>query len=531
MNKWETMRLIKYSLLVMHLLVSAVVLANDLPAPTVFAGGESLQGEYSQISPDIKVFKGIPYAEPPVNELRWQAPKPHEAREGRQRATEFASACFQDNYNTLWYQKVGAAFGAPSDAFSDPNFSEDCLYLNVWAPSSQISKKLPVMVWIHGGSNKAGWSFEYNYWGDRLAQSGQVVVVSIAYRLGVFGFFSHPELVQSDAPANFGLLDQVAALKWVQQNIHQFGGDKNNVTVFGESAGAANIGNLMLSPLADGLFQRAISQSGGFQLWENVSLEQQSSLGRDLAQSFGIKSNSLSTLKTLSAQKVFKQVQQIKPEYHFGAAIDNKVLMASSMQLLAKNSLKVDLLIGSNQDEWLMYLDNSKLKLNEFLASQPASIIDIMKARAESESSVARGYDQISTLIDMVCPSYEYAKQVSQSQKSAFIYRFKQVRQGQGGEQLGAYHGAEIPFVFDSHDPWFNSTQDDFKLTSRMIRYWTNFAKSGNPNSPESVDLIWPKFKEDNPQIIVLTAQSEVLAAPDFALCKKIMPYLKRALF
>jgi len=158
-------------------------------------------------------------------------------------------------------------------------------------------QKLPVMVWIHGGSNKAGWSYEANYIGAKLAQQGQVIVVSIAYRLGVFGFFSHPELTQSTAPANFGLLDQIEALNWINTNIEQFGGDSSNITLFGESAGAANIGNLILSPLADGLFQRAISQSGGFQLSNNADLKSQQTFGHDLANSLDMTDSSLSMLK------------------------------------------------------------------------------------------------------------------------------------------------------------------------------------------------------------------------------------------
>jgi para-nitrobenzyl esterase len=520
--------IVKQIILFMCIAFSSVAMSQQ-PPPLVFAGGEKLEGEYSNLAPEVAVFKGVPFAAAPINERRWQAPAPHQPRAGKQSAKKFAAGCFQDNYNTQWYQKVGAAFGASADVFVDPRFSEDCLYLNIWTPTLQKDKKLPVMVWIHGGSNKSGWSFENNYWGDNLAQKGDVVVVSIAYRLGVFGFFSHSELSQSDAPANFGILDQISALSWIQKNIRQFGGNPANVTVFGESAGAADIGYLMLTPLAEGLFHRAISQSGGFQLWENVSLAQQKMLGDQLAHSFGIMDNSLTTLKTFSAEQVFNQMKQQFPEYHFSAVIDHNVLSAPAITLLEQRLMKVDLLIGSNQDEWLMYLDNSSLKLAETIASHPPAIQALLKTRAEQEKTVVRGHDQISTLIDMVCPAYEYAKRVGKSDKKAYVYRFKRIRQGRGGEQLGAYHGAEIPYVFDSHDPWFNSSVKDLELTSVMLRYWSNFARTGDPNPSQITDLTWPRFEARNPKIMDLSEKSEVVAATDFNLCQQIAPHLKLA--
>ena len=163
--------------------------ADDALLAQVKAGNEILLGQYTDQSMKVAAFKGIPYAASPVEELRWQAPKLHQPRPGKQLANKFPAACYQDSYNTQWYQKVGQAFGVSPDVFSDPNFSEDCLYLNIWTPSLDKNKQLPVMVWIHGGSNKGGWSFEQNYMGNKLAENGQVIVVSIGYRLGVFGFF------------------------------------------------------------------------------------------------------------------------------------------------------------------------------------------------------------------------------------------------------------------------------------------------------------------------------------------------------
>ena len=503
--------------------------ATESISVEVSAGNEILIGQYTDQTMAVAAFKGIPYAAPPVEDRRWQAPEKHQPRAGKQLATQFAPACFQDSYNTQWYQQVGAAFGVSSEVFTDPSFSEDCLYLNIWTPLLSKDKKLPVMVWIHGGSNKAGWSYEQNYIGAKLAQQGEVIVVSIAYRLGVFGFFSHPELIQNNAPANFGLLDQIEALKWINKNIEQFGGDSSNITLFGESAGAANIGNLILSPLADDLFQRAISQSGGFQLWNNVFLKKQQTFGHDLANSLNMTDRSLSTLKKESATVLFNKAKQDFPEYYFGASVDGHVLPDTALNLLFNRKLKVDLLIGSNQDEWLMYLDNSPEKLTQMINSYPEEIQNVLKDRAQQEQSIAHGHDQASTLIDMVCPGYAYAQQIVRSDKRAYIYRFKRVRTGKGGDQLQAYHGAEIPYVFDSHDDWLTTNKDDTALTKAMVRYWTNFAKSGDPNDPTSTDLPnWPQFDEKDPKVLALSTHISAIAAPDFSNCQKIFPVLQQ---
>jgi para-nitrobenzyl esterase len=205
------------------------------------------------------------------------------------------------------------------------------------------------------------------------------------------------------------------------------------------------------------------------------------------------------------------------------------VLPDEALNLLFKQKLKVDLLIGSNQDEWLMYLDNSPEKLAQMINSYPKEIQGILKKRAQQEPSIARGHDQASTLMDMVCPGYAYAQQIAKSAKRAYIYRFKRVRTGTGGEKLQAYHGAEIPYVFNTHDDWLTTNEYDAILTTAMIRYWTNFAKNGDPNDEKSTDLpIWPQFDENDPKVLALSEQISVIAAPDFSICQKILPFLKQ---
>src|SRR5512140_2471334 len=175
--------------------------AREAPAqPTVEANHEQLVGSFGARDPQVASFKGIPFAAPPIGELRWREPQPHTPRRGVQRADHYAHGCFQDSYNMDWYRRVGAAFGAPREVFVDPPFSEDCLYLNVWTPRPTNAVRLPVLVWIYGGSNRAGWSYEPNYDGEHLAARGNLVVVTIAYRVGIFGFFGHPELRGERAP-------------------------------------------------------------------------------------------------------------------------------------------------------------------------------------------------------------------------------------------------------------------------------------------------------------------------------------------
>ncbi len=196
------------------------------------------------------------------------------------------------------------------------------------------------MVWIYGGANRSGWSFEPNYQGESLAARGNVVVVSIAYRVGIFGFFGHPELRGAAAPANFGLLDQLAALRWVHDNIGEFGGDPSNTTVFGESAGAANIGFLMTSPLAEGLFHRAISQSGGYQMLDDLDLEDAEKVGSALSASLPDKPD-LAALRKRSSAEIFKAAHEALRDHDFGPVVDGHVLTRAAGGLLSPSGSAV----------------------------------------------------------------------------------------------------------------------------------------------------------------------------------------------
>lgn len=485
-------------------------------APRVIANGETLVGTAGTRYREVASFKGIPYAAPPVGALRWQAPQPHKAQPGARSAQSFAAGCYQDDYNTQWYRRVGAAFGAAPGVFQDPPFSEDCLYLNVWTPALRSAARLPVIVWIHGGSNKAGWSFEPNYVGENLAARGKVVVVTIGYRLGVFGYFGHPQLRGTAAPTNFGLLDQIAALQWVQRNIRAFGGDPANVTVAGESAGASDLGYLMISPMARGLFKRGISQSGGFHMQDAQQLADVESVGIKLARALPGTPN-LAGMRALNSAELFSAGQTALAGHDYRPAVDGISLLKSPALAYRQDGLPYDLLIGTNENEWYMYGDGDPAKLAANLQTFPPAARDTLTRRAARETDDKHGNDKVFTIVNMICSSYLMADRVDVPKHRAWVYRFTRVRPGPGGRQLLAYHGAEIPYVFDSHDDWFSSDSTEVRLTTTMLTYWTNFARTGDPNGPGLPR--WPRYSLQTNQVMALGDQIKPISGPDAELC------------
>lgn len=519
---------------------SAAVAATA--SPLVFAAGETLLGSLDPVVPGMSVFKGIPYAAPPVGKLRWAPPLPHEVRTGQQNATAYAPGCFQDSYNTDWYRRVGAAFGVAAERFSDPAFSEDCLYLNVWTPLAALPSRhsapsalseakassasrpgLPVMVWLHGGSNKGGWSFEANYHGARLADAGPVVVVTVGYRLGLFGFFSHPELAAAGVSPNFGLQDQLAALRWVKQNAKAFGGDPDNVTVFGESAGGKDIGYLLASPQAKGLFKRAIVQSGGFEMTDRATVDSMTAAGAKVAQHLLASAPplpaGLSPLALLRAQSpavVHAAAKEALPGHDYTPVVDGSSVMETPARAM-RGTVPYDLLLGFNGAENHMYDRGDAAAFEAYLREWPAPVAEALLARAKQETDARHGRDVVNTFIDNACSGYTIAAAVNRGEKQAWLYHFTRIREGKGGETLLAYHGSEIPYVFNTHDAWLPTTAADHRLTATMMRYWLNFAKTGNPNG-EGLPK-WPAFAGTNPLLQQLDVFVGPKAAPDHGLC------------
>ena len=494
--------------------------AGAAPAPVVEVNGETLLGAFDGAHPQVASFKGIPFAAAPVGDLRWREPQPPTPRRGRQDARSFAAGCYQDDYNIDWYRDIGLAFGVQPATFVNPVFSEDCLYLNVWAPRLAPDARLPVMVWIHGGANRGGWSFEPNYQGARLAARGDVVVVTIAYRLGVFGFFGHPELRGAAAPANFGLLDQVAALRWVRDHIAQFGGDPANVTVFGESAGGSNIGYLVSLPATRDLFRRAISQSGGFQMLDRGTLADAEQAGRALSNAIPGRPG-LATLRRMPSREIWDAALRGLPSQDYSPVVDGITVLETPAAAYARQGIAHDLLIGTNQDEWYMYLDADPDGLRRDVAALAPRARRALEARAAEEPDVRTARDKVFTFVNMVCPAYLMSGSVNSQGHKAWVYRFTRVRPGPGGATLRSYHGAEIPYVFDTHDAWLPGDATDDALTAVMQQAWVNFARHGDPVGKREAGGDWPVFDSARPQMMELGDRLGALPATDYALCRQ----------
>jgi para-nitrobenzyl esterase len=454
---------------------SSVAGATSTPLLSVgestYVGGLAAEGS-------VKYFLGLPFAEPPTGPLRWQPPRLVANKYGRVEALQFAPACAQGPHIVNWYRGVVRSFGGDPGTVSEPQVSEDCLYLNIWKPARADAGLLPVVVYIHGGSNKGGWSYEPNYIGIELAQR-DVVVVSIAYRLGVFGFFAHPELPQ----ANFGLLDQVAALQWVNSNIVAAGGDPANVTVMGESAGGNNITHLLVSPLAKGLFQRVIHQSAGWALQGRTPANEHQARGLQLQKDLLGNKADIGQLRNVPVAQLLAAADKVYAGHSFDPVVDGYSMVQPVKDSLGEQTFpKVDLLIGSNADEWLMYLDDEQTVSNWMAENLSAENILAVQQLLGDMSDKRQTLDKLITADNFVCPSMSLAHSISARGGRSWFYYFTRQREGEQAATMGAYHGAELPYVFNTHDDWLPTGDVDHRLTEVMMAYWVNFIRSGDPN-------------------------------------------------
>ncbi len=498
---------------------------HDRHAPVVFANGEELHGAWVSDEQGIAVFRGVPFAQPPLGDLRWRAPVKPTARSGPQDATEFAPACMQTSYITDWYAGVAETFGHGPESVGRPNgVSEDCLYLNIWSPELDSNARLPVMVWVHGGSNKGGWSYEPNYHGANLAAKG-VIVVTITYRLGAFGFFSHPLLNNDigEPVANFGWLDGDQAFRWVAQNIQAFGGDPSNITAIGESSGAGDISDWIATDIAqDRLYTKSIIQSSAGSLVTRRTLADEQDVGRRLINSMETEGQlTAELLRQIPAEDILAATQKELQGHYFDVVIDDLSLRLSPLESLERmDKFEVDVLIGSNADEWYMYIDESagQSDLESSIMQRSAGNMPALLAELEAETDVRRAMDRLITASEMLCPSRYLASRVTELGGRGWVYYFSRQREGSGGSNLGAYHGAEIPYVFNTHDSWLPTQASDHELTEAVMDYWVQFARSGNPNLPDRPQ--WPVYTRDQPKVMELGDSIGAIDPPDEILCK-----------
>ena len=449
---------------------------------------------------ELFIFRGIPFAEPPVGELRWQSPIPAKQSQVVDART-FKPACMQDTYTTEWYHDVIESFDQDKSMFQHvESVSEDCLYLNIWTQSIDSSEKKPVMVWIYGGNDVAGWTYEPNYLGQNLAQK-DVVVVSIPYRLNIFGFFNHPEM--DNQTGNFGLEDEILALQWVKDNIDQFGGDPDNITLFGESAGGAHVSYHIASPLSEGLFDRGIIQSGGYNLSNPSrlnSLDDANKLALETQNKAGVLN--FNELKQLSSNELLEISSNLYHPYH--PIVDGELIPDDITKIFNEGALNdVDVMIGSNQNEDLLYVDENPTledlsKLIQWY--HPNKVDEILGILDLSDLRMAM--DRFGTNQNTACPSILIARSMAKTGNHVYQYLF--AREREGSEKILAYHGAEIPYVFNTHDAFLPTTEEDLILTEQMMEYWTEFAKKGTPNSVDN-PVTWYEFGEEENYLILDT--------------------------
>ena len=522
-----TLRTALVVLLLVHVVIPAAAAAEP---PRVLAGGETLEGAWEGDEGEIAAFKGIPFAAAPVGELRWRAPRANTPRAGVQQATEFAPACMQGPHLTDWYAGVAEAFGYSPDNVGRPNgVSEDCLYLNVWTPSTDPAAKLPVMVWMHGGSNVGGWSYEPNYIGDRLAARG-VVSVSIAYRLGVFGFFSHAVLDNGpgEPVANFGWLDGDRAMRWIRASIGAFGGDPDNVTLLGESAGAGNIGDYIAGEMhGSGLYRRLVLQSSAGSLVARRTLAEEQEIGHRVVAQLGLEGEALSArqLRAVPAEALLSAAEAALEGHYFDVVVDGLTLKNAPLETYDGPGIAaVDILIGTNAHEWYMYLDDDSTTadVDTWLQDNAPDPAAVLRSKFEPDSDPRRALDRLVTARRMLCPSAYMAERISAAGGRAWVYYFSRQRPGPGGERLGAYHGTEIGYVFDRHEYWQTTDAVDRALTGRVMDYWVQFARTGDPNLPGAPP--WPLYRAAQPTVLELGDTVSAVPQPDADLCLWLGP-------
>lgn len=500
-------------------LVAATALQSGLAAQV--PGGDPVRTQYGLLSgvegPGSVSYKGVPYAAPPQGEMRWRSPVPPLPWDGVRKADAFGPPCMQAPLRGM------TALSAIS--------REDCLYLNIWTPKGAPKPaKLPVMLWIHGGGFINGAASSPTYSGEQIAARG-VILVSINYRLGPFGFLAHPELTAQSAhrsSGNFGLEDQLAALRWVSDNISAFGGDPANVTIFGQSAGGASVLALLTSPKAQGLFARAIIQSGAV----GGSFAAGS---RELAEQHGVAfaaGQPIDALRRFDTQALIDRYANTIPGgARLGPVIDGYLIEQSPMDALSDPQRSpVALLVGSNAREGLGVIPDDAL---------PAAIA---KAFGDNSQKARQDYgltgggtglvdpllgspaQQFSTDSTFRCGNVEAAGRNARSGAPTWQYQFEQFVPGK--EAQGAAHSFEVPYVFGNlSSTGFSAADydgDDRRLSAMMLAYWTNFAAKGDPNGPGLP--AWPRYTPGQKRYLRLSSDYPAAAKADSDLRGTLCP-------
>jgi para-nitrobenzyl esterase len=473
---------------------------------------------------DIRVYKGIPYAAPPVGGLRWKPPLPPANWQGVRDCFEFGAAC---------PQVVPLLLVGMPEMVVNARLSEDCLYLNVWAPAGRATQKLPVLYWIHGGGFVVGAASQPIYDGEELARLG-CIVVSVNYRLGLFGFLAHPALSAEsiqNVSGNYGLLDQIEGLRWVKRNIGAFGGDPDRVTIFGESAGGISVDCLMVTPAAKGLFHGAIAQSAtalklprlrtavdGHESAEQAGWRAMAACGLDAsATAAQMRQLDAATLsRAIGTEPGVPPPMRLQPLFlECGPLVDGQVIPDEPMALFAAgHEHPVPLMVGSTRNEMSLLLLGSRV---------PADQADYLKQLQENlgglAAAVAAAYPvhdadsvrpaviQLTTDLNFALEARSIARAHSAAGHPTFRYQFSRPSKRAMLELLGAHHGAELLYLFQRP---LGGSADDLRLSRALGQYWINFAASGNPNGDGLAT--WPAYHANAEQMIDFAKEVKIMS-------------------
>lgn len=484
-------------------LIAPLLISTDKPTANTNAGKVAGFKEGN-----INVFKGIPFAAPPVGDLRWKAPQPVKPWSGVKDCIQFAASPVQGE---------PIPFMCWSEEFLIPKkpIDEDCLYLNVWAKNTAAKK--PVLVYIYGGGFRSGGAGCAIYDGKEMAEK-DVVFVSINYRVGVFGFLAHPELTKESgygASGNYALLDMIAALKWVKQNIAAFGGDPNQVTIAGQSAGAFAVNHLCATPLAKGLFKGAIAQSGGSVLTSTLrpttSLQQAENMGIDFAKHFKV--SSIQDLRKISAEDILKSNQGLS------YPIEDGYVLPSSIADIYSNGKQNDiaLMLGWNLDDKVtgppVNAEAYKQQLQKQFGTNAEKVLQYYPAT--NDAIAATSQDNLSRDGFFGVQGYAWANaQLHKGKSKVFIYNFNRKLPAYSvASNFGAFHTGEVPYVFNNlktvNRPWEDI---DIQLADQLSSYWANFVKTGNPNGGNLTH--WPSYTTEKDQVLVIDQQTSATKMP-----------------